>query len=41
MPIRLLALDIDGTLLDSHGRIPDDNVGPSPRRSTAASKWRW
>jgi len=25
MPIRLLALDIDGTLLDSHGRIPEDN----------------
>ncbi len=25
MRIRLLALDIDGTLLDSHGQIPDDN----------------
>ena len=23
--IRLLALDIDGTLLDSHGQIPDAN----------------
>lgn len=32
MPIRLLALDIDGTLLDSQGRIPDDN-----RRAIAAA----
>ncbi len=32
MPIRLLAIDIDGTLLDSHGRIPDDN-----RRAIAAA----
>src|SRR3954452_782918 len=32
MRIRLLALDIDGTLLDSHGQIPDDNrraIGPA------------
>lgn len=26
MPVRLLAIDIDGTLLDSRGRVPDDNV---------------
>ena len=32
MPIRLLALDIDGTLLDSQGRIPEDN-----RRAIAAA----
>jgi hypothetical protein len=32
MPIRLLALDIDGTLLDGEGRIPDDN-----RRAIAAA----
>jgi hypothetical protein len=32
MPIRLLALDIDGTLLDSQGQIPDDN-----RRAIAAA----
>lgn len=25
MPIRLIAIDIDGTLLDSRGRIPDEN----------------
>jgi Cof subfamily protein (haloacid dehalogenase superfamily) len=32
VPIRLLAIDIDGTLLDSRGRIPDDN-----RRAIAAA----
>lgn len=26
MPIRLLALDIDGTLLDSHGLLPAENI---------------
>lgn len=26
MPIRLLALDIDGTLLDSHGQLPAENI---------------
>ena len=26
MPVRLLAIDIDGTLLDSQGKVPDDNV---------------
>jgi Cof subfamily protein (haloacid dehalogenase superfamily) len=26
MEVRLVAIDIDGTLLDSRGRIPDDNV---------------
>ena len=25
MPVRLIAVDIDGTLLDSHGRLPDAN----------------
>jgi Cof subfamily protein (haloacid dehalogenase superfamily) len=25
MPVRLIAIDIDGTLLDSHGEIPHDN----------------
>lgn len=25
MPVRLIAIDIDGTLLDSHGEIPPDN----------------
>ena len=33
MPIRLLAIDIDGTLLDSAGRIPDDN-----RRALAVAR---
>jgi Cof subfamily protein (haloacid dehalogenase superfamily) len=32
VPIRLLAIDIDGTLLDSRGRIPDEN-----RRAIAAA----
>ena len=26
MDVRLVAIDIDGTLLDSHGRVPPDNV---------------
>lgn len=26
MPVRLVAIDIDGTLVDSHGRIPGDNL---------------
>ncbi len=26
MPIQLIALDIDGTLLDSHGRLPEENT---------------
>lgn len=33
MPIRLLALDLDGTLLDSSGRIPEQN-----RRAIAAAR---
>ena len=26
MPVRLVAIDIDGTLVDSRGRIPDENL---------------
>ena len=35
MPVRLLALDLDGTLLDSHGRLSDRN-----RRAVAAARAR-
>ncbi len=27
MPIQLIAMDIDGTLLDSHGQLPEENTG--------------
>jgi Cof subfamily protein (haloacid dehalogenase superfamily) len=35
LPIRLVALDIDGTLLDSSGHIPGDNVDALRRASAA------
>lgn len=33
--IRLLAIDIDGTLLDSHGRVPEENARAIARASAA------
>jgi Cof subfamily protein (haloacid dehalogenase superfamily) len=35
LTIRLLALDIDGTLLDSHGRVPPANLAAIARASAA------
>ena len=39
--IRLLALDIDGTLLDSQGPVPHANRTRSHGRSSPASRSRW
>ena len=38
--IRLLAIDIDGTLLDSNGRLPDAHREALSRRRRSASRWR-
>jgi Cof subfamily protein (haloacid dehalogenase superfamily) len=38
LPIRLIAIDIDGTLLDSHGTIPPENAAALARASAAGAE---